>query len=80
MHKLGYVIFSIAAFACDFLKVNEPDAPTPLRIEQVTRCNKYRTCVVVFSNGTQGLMTAPQEGEYGCKSLGAMSYNRCDPK
>jgi hypothetical protein len=34
--------------------------------------------VVVFSNGTQGLMTSPKEGEYGCKSISQYSYIRCD--
>lgn len=80
MNKIAYIAAFLATFACDLLKISPPETQTPLRIEQVTRCNKYRTCVVVFSDGTQGLMTAPKEGEYGCKSLGALSYNRCDPK
>ncbi len=78
MLKIFFTSILMGITGCDLLSVENVEAPTPHKIEQVVRCNKYGTCVVVFANGKQGLMTRPNVGEYGCKSMSDYAYNRCD--
>ena|GEM_PF-5727223 len=64
--------------SCDLLKGTQGDEPTPYKIVSITKCNKFKTCLVVFSTGRQGLMTSPKVGEFGCKSMSEYTFNRCD--
>jgi hypothetical protein len=78
MLRAALIILALLSTACEQFKQMEAKGPPPMKIERVLKCNKYKTCVVVFSNGTQGLMTSPKAGEYGCKSISEYSYIRCD--
>ncbi|HYX36114.1 MAG TPA: hypothetical protein VE954_23685 [Oligoflexus sp.] len=78
MLRVLFISIAMLASACDQFFPPEVEGPPPLKIERVIKCNKYKTCVVVFSNGTQGLMTSPKAGEYGCKSISEYSYIRCE--
>lgn len=78
MLRVMLMIIPILLSSCEQFMQPEVQGPPPLKIERVIKCNKYKTCVVVFSNGTQGLMTSPKAGEYGCKSISKYSYIRCD--
>jgi hypothetical protein len=78
MSKAIVFVIALLSISCEQFQQMEAKGPPPLKIERVLKCNKYKTCVVVFSNGTQGLMTSPKAGEYGCKSISQYSYIRCD--
>ncbi len=78
MLRVFLIIIASHSMACDQFKQMEAHGPPPMKVERVLKCNKYKTCVVVFSNGSQGLMTSPKEGDYGCKSISEYSYIRCD--
>lgn len=78
MHRVFFIIIALLPTACNQFQQMEAKGPPPMKIERVLKCNKYKTCVVVFSDGTQGLMTSPKAGEYGCKSISQYSYIRCD--
>jgi hypothetical protein len=78
MLRAVLIILALLLTACEQFKQMEAKGPPPMKIERVLKCNKFKTCVVVFSNGTQGLMTSPKAGEYGCKSISEYSYIRCD--
>ena len=78
MQRIMMIAIFLGITGCEYINGSNVDSPRPNRIEQVLRCNKYKTCVVVFADGHQGLMTSPKEGEYGCKSMSAVSYNKCD--
>jgi len=78
MLRVFFILVSLLATGCDKFMPADAKGPPPLKIERVIHCNKYKTCLVVFSNGTQGLMTSPKAGEYGCKSISEYSFIRCD--
>lgn len=80
MKLTNSIILAFLLTSCDFFQQVDAEGPPPQKIERVIHCNKYKTCVVVFSNGTQGLMTSPKAGEYGCKSMSEYSFIRCDPR
>jgi hypothetical protein len=78
MLRAVLIILALLLTACEQFKQMEAKGPPPMKIERVLKCNKFKTCVVVLSNGTQGLMTSPKAGEYGCKSISEYSYIRCE--
>ncbi|WP_141736135.1 hypothetical protein [Oligoflexus tunisiensis] len=73
-----FILIALLSVGCDQFQQMKAQRPPALKIERVVRCNKYKTCIVVFANGTRGLMTSPKEGEYGCRSISHYSYIRCD--
>jgi hypothetical protein len=78
MLRVFTILLTLLASGCDQFQQMKAQRPPALKIEKVVHCNKYKTCVVVFSNGTRGLMTSPKAGEYGCKSISHYSYIRCE--
>jgi hypothetical protein len=78
MLRAFLIIVASFPLACEQFKQMEAKGPPPMKVERVLKCNKYKTCVVIFSNGSQGLMTSPKEGDYGCKSISEYSYIRCE--
>jgi hypothetical protein len=71
------ILLTLLSSSCDQFQQMKAERPPAHRVVKVERCNKYKTCVVLFDNGTRGLMTSPKEGEYGCKSISHYSYIRC---
>jgi uncharacterized protein (DUF2141 family) len=78
MYKAIVFMIALLSISCEQFQQMEAKGPLPLKVERVLKCNKYKTCVVVFSDGSRGLMTSPNAGEYGCKSITQYSYIRCE--
>jgi hypothetical protein len=74
---LGFGLFLSLNIACDVLFPKAKPSPNAKLVEKVERCNKYGTCLVIFEDGTQGLMTRTEVGIYGCKALSERAYNKC---
>ncbi|RZA11602.1 MAG: hypothetical protein EOP10_32825, partial [Proteobacteria bacterium] len=63
--------------SCDSLFPTQKDTPTGKRVDEVKKCNVFGTCLVIFDDGTTGLMTRPDVGDHGCPSLTTRSFQKC---
>ncbi|MES2746632.1 MAG: hypothetical protein V4655_14460 [Bdellovibrionota bacterium] len=78
LSAVGLFVFAALGLACDSLFPTQKDAPTGKRVDEVKKCNVFGTCLVIFDDGSTGLMTRPDVGDHGCPSLTTRSFQKCD--
>lgn len=70
--------FVVMVSSCDRLFPPEKRVDAK-RVDEVKKCNEFGTCLVIFDDGSNGLMTRPDVGDYGCPSLTKRSFEKCMP-